>query len=247
MVGLAAVAATTLVPAGTSLADPGPNSTTTSTSSITSIEINGTGGNHASSLTVNLDQEVTAAEATELLTTLTDGNGTVERDGEALVADVPLTEESTPTDKNTDGAPPTKSTKAGPSGERLLCNNYYSWSDSNGTFSLEHKCKGNTAPWGFWLSKKLRSIAAGPVTERGMDWVRNGKKMARQSPHTVPADYVFHGTFSNSPDGTRISYDDLFTFRHNLGPGGTVTLSIAGNFVLTGTPPDPPCRPGKPC
>lgn len=133
----------------------------------------------------------------------------------------------------------------GPAGERLLCNNTYRWSDSNGTFTLQHSCTGTTAPWGFKIAGSLQPFVAGPITETGMTWVRNGVTQPRMAPHVVSdPNYQFHGTFSGSPNGTKIGYDDHFRFRHSIGPGGNADIRIWGTFTLTG---DAPCRPGYPC
>jgi hypothetical protein len=123
---------------------------------------------------------------------------------------------------------------AGPAGESLLCDRFYAFGDQAGEFTLQHRCGSTTAPWGYQIAPQLRAIAITPVTEQGVDWTRNGVKQSRLSPHVEAADYIFHGTFPGSPDGTTITYSDHYSFRHGAGGGGNVDISIKGAFTLTG-------------
>lgn len=241
---IVAVAAVGLLPPGAAqAAAPQPSAPQPS---VRSIEIVSSGV-AASALELTFDRPVPAAEAAAYRRQLA-GPGAVLRPGAegSLVAEVPVRQVATSV-----GAPARPAgdavTAAGPSGQRLLCNNFYRWSDTNGVFTLQHQCRGTTAPWGFWLSSYLASHAVGLVTETGMTWKKNGVQQPKMAPHTVVPTYTFHGTFSNSPDGTAISYEDHFRFRHNIGPGGSIDLRIFGSFVLTGTPPGQPCQPGQPC
>lgn len=123
------------------------------------------------------------------------------------------------------------SAAAGPTGQDLYCLASYAWSDSNGSFSLQHKCGGSTAPWGYKFSLSLRNIVTGYVFEHGMWYSVNGTGMGRGATHYVPDSYQFHGTFSRTNDYTRVRYDDYFTFRVNVGGRpGDGALSIAGSF-----------------
>lgn len=124
---------------------------------------------------------------------------------------------------------------AGPTGENLLCDKFYGFADEGGQFTLQHRCGGNTVPWGYRIAEPLRAIAVTPVTERGVDWTKNGVVQTRLSPHTEAADYFFHGTFPDSPDGTTITYTDRYSFRHNVSGGGEVNIDIKGAFTATGT------------
>jgi hypothetical protein len=123
---------------------------------------------------------------------------------------------------------------AGPEGEVLLCDKFYAFADDAGEFTLQHQCGGNTAPWGYRIAGPLRAIAVTPVTEQGLDWTRNGVRQPRMSPHVEGADYIFHGTFPNSPDGTAITYEDHYSYRHGMDGGGDVNISVKGEFTLTG-------------
>lgn len=215
----------------------------TAVPTISTIQVTGA-ADATSALTLSFDQAVTVDEGTKLIEALVGPGTTVSEQSGSLLADAPVEAAATPLASD---ATPGPVTNLGPTGNRLLCNNFYRWSDANGVFTLQHQCRGTTAPWGFWLSSGLASHVVGLVTETGMNWRRNGVQQPRMAPHTVGATYTFHGTFSNSPDGTSISYDDHFRFRHNIGPGGNADLHVFGSFVLTGTPPAPSCQPGSPC
>ena len=52
--------------------------------------------------------------------------------------------------------------------------------------------------------------------------------MAKNAGHYVPDYYQFHGTMTGATRGTRIDYQDYMTFRHNIGPGGTGSITWAG-------------------
>ena len=120
---------------------------------------------------------------------------------------------------------------AGPSGQGLPCGSGNTWYDSNGKFNLQHQCGWTTVPWSWTMNSNLHPTVVGTVYERGMDWWKNGVKQPRQAPHTDAwPNYIFHGTFSGSPTGTRIAYEDVITWRHNVAGGGTATLRLAGNF-----------------
>lgn len=54
------------------------------------------------------------------------------------------------------------------------------------------------------------------------------------APHVEAADYFFHGTFPDSPDGTVITYTDHYSFRHDVNGGGEVNIDVKGAFTATG-------------
>ncbi|MEH3067523.1 MAG: hypothetical protein PGN15_05500 [Aeromicrobium erythreum] len=116
--------------------------------------------------------------------------------------------------------------------DKLACGTSNSWSDSNGEYTLQHKCGGSTAPWGYRLSSKMRSIAASTVKETGMAWWHNGTKKPTQSPHNVSASYQFHGTYNPVKKNYYIRYQDEFYFRHNIGGGGDVHITIKGKWYF---------------
>ncbi|WP_158702447.1 hypothetical protein [Kitasatospora sp. MMS16-BH015] len=130
----------------------------------------------------------------------------------------------------------------GPQGAYLYCDHYYSFSDGDGTYSFQHACGGSTGPWGFQQSGALCSIVTGSVSEAGMTWTRNGSNMSRQAPHVEGCGYTFHGTYNPDNDYDWITYNDVLTFRVNVGgQTGSATLTIQGSFTSAG------CTNGKTC
>ena len=116
------------------------------------------------------------------------------------------------------------------------CNKVLTVNDGNATFTYQHKYgTGRTSPWSIKLSPYIREIAGGNlVTEVGMSWRVSGKgAMPRQAGHREPASYLFHGTFNPVVTGTKFGYWDHFSFRHNLGSGGTATLDVEGAIWQT--------------
>ncbi|WP_018687190.1 hypothetical protein [Actinokineospora enzanensis] len=65
-----------------------------------------------------------------------------------------------------------------------------------------------------------------------MRWWRNSYVQPKNSPHNVPKNYIFHGTFNPVYGSDHLDYQDYFTFRHNVGSGGTGSLTIAGAVDL---------------
>jgi len=187
-------------------------------------------------LVIDLDQPMAPSEVDDALSEMGVDPATLTIDGAiaTVVDDGAQTvtgrrSPNPPSNGNAPGGDP--STMAGPAGENLYCLASYTWSDSNGSFSLQHKCYSTTAPWGYRFSLSLRNIIYGYVSEKGMWYSVDGVSMARGAPHYVPDDYQFHGTFSRTNDYTRVRYDDYFTFRVNVGGRlGDGALSIAGNF-----------------
>lgn len=129
---------------------------------------------------------------------------------------------------------PDESTAAAAGYQSIYCGFSYGWSDSQGTFTLQRQCGVNKAPWGYKISPALQSIAASSVNEAGMQWWRNGTYMPQMAPHVAPASYVFHGTFTVKM-GDYLDYQDVFTFRHNMGSGGTVRIVIYGQVRFRGS------------
>jgi len=121
-----------------------------------------------------------------------------------------------------------------PVGAMLNCDHYYPFYDTNGRYTIQRACGRSRAPWSFQISPSVQSIVVGLVRERGMAWKRNGVSQPMQKWHTETADYLFHGTYSGLADMYNVQYQDVFTFRHNLGSGGTATLTITGDHTFTG-------------
>ena len=102
--------------------------------------------------------------------------------------------------------------------------------------AIAYYCGGSvrTLPWGFQISYATQAIIVSNVTERGMSWWRNGSFAGQNAPHTVPKDYQFHGTFNPVYAGNDIDYSDYMTFRHNVGSGGTGSLTVAAGSRMRG-------------
>lgn len=118
----------------------------------------------------------------------------------------------------------------------IYCDEGNAWSDADGTFSLQRACGSDKAPWTFYLSAGLQSICVdGTYIERGMKWVLNGVTKPMQAAHLAGTVcyYKFHGTFTVSK-GDLMSYNDVVSFHHNVGSGGTATLTIYGNVQFKG-------------
>lgn len=132
---------------------------------------------------------------------------------------------------------------AGPSGgEFLVCNKLHSFSDSDGTFTIQHACEGTTGPWGYQISTSVCAIAISDVYEHGMAWSRNGTNQGTQSTHTEYCRYQFHGTFNPENDFDVVRYNDTFTFEVEVGgKTGSAKLNISGSFYSAKCTSPPAC------
>jgi hypothetical protein len=121
---------------------------------------------------------------------------------------------------------------AGPTGgEFLVCNKVHSFSDFDGTYTIQHACRGTTGPWGYKQSPGLCAITISDVYEHGMAWTRNGTRQGTQSPHTEYCGYQFHGNYNPEHDFDTIAYNDTLTFRVDVGgQTGNATLIASGSF-----------------
>jgi hypothetical protein len=128
---------------------------------------------------------------------------------------------------------------SGPNGQLLYCNRFYRFTDSNGSFTFQHACRGTTGPWGYQLSTGLCAIVVSGVAEpSGMAWTRNGVRQGNQAPHPPKfCRYQFHGNFNPEHDFDVIAYNDHFTFRVNVGGHtGSADLHIHGSFYSARCP-----------
>lgn len=125
----------------------------------------------------------------------------------------------------------------GPAGTIIHCNRLYTFSDGDGTYSIQHACGATSSPWGYKISTGVCAIVASAVTEAGMSWTRNGVAQGKQSPHVEPCDYHFHGTYNPDHDYDHIAYADVFTFL--VKGNGHGTLQIHGDFTTVGSPCSP--------
>lgn len=110
----------------------------------------------------------------------------------------------------------------------MACGDVFSPSDENGRARIERFCDLRQLRWTYRISSQVRAIIVGPVTETGLWYFINGVRQPRNSPHVEPSDYLFHGTMSGVDTGVQVDYQDYLTFRHNIGPGGTGSITFAG-------------------
>ncbi len=116
----------------------------------------------------------------------------------------------------------------------ISCEGDLTRSNQHGTWTVQYVCFNGygTIPWGFKIAPNVQAIAASNVTEDGLRWWRNGASMPKNAGHNVPAWYHFHGTMNPVYHYNTVQYQDYLTFRHNLGSGGTATLTFAGALDL---------------
>jgi hypothetical protein len=158
-----------------------------------------------STLTVNLPKGVSSATANNIKKSL---------------------EEAMSTAKPTVTSEPDAS---GPSGGAfLVCNQAHLFSDTDGTYSVQHACGGTTAPWGYLISTGLCATVTSTVSETGMIWTRNGTAQPKQSPHVEGCRYQFHGTYNPAHDFDEIKYSDDFLFE--VEGDENADLHIDGSF-----------------
>jgi len=114
------------------------------------------------------------------------------------------------------------------------CGGYNSYTTNEGWFSVQYYCNGSTKnlQWGFHIAPAVQAIVVGNVNEAGLSWWVNGHAMPRNAPHVVPPSYVLHGTMTPVIALTYVDYQDYMTFRHNIGPGGSGTITFAGSLWL---------------
>ncbi|KAK4120425.1 hypothetical protein N657DRAFT_161648 [Parathielavia appendiculata] len=111
----------------------------------------------------------------------------------------------------------------------ISCEGSGDWSDSNGKLTLQYICTTKyPLSWSFKISAAVKKIIVSNVSERGLSWWRNGKKMPQNAPHVEGKGYVFHGTMTGANPNSKIQYQDYFSFRHNVGSGGTGSITFAG-------------------
>jgi hypothetical protein len=122
---------------------------------------------------------------------------------------------------------------AGDWGDPLHCWGEIQVYDNNGSFGIAYNC-GNprTAPWHFQIASQVRAIIVGNVNEQGLSFWRNSFFAGQNAPHTVPSDYLFHGTITPALYWDSIDYQDYISFRHNLGGGGSGAIAFAGSVHL---------------
>ncbi|MGH3796564.1 MAG: hypothetical protein ACRDSP_16945 [Pseudonocardiaceae bacterium] len=115
----------------------------------------------------------------------------------------------------------------------MFCTTGRSYTDSNGTLNLARFCDLRQLRWDYRISEGVQAIIVSPVSETGLWYFINGVRQPRNSPHVEPRDYLFHGTMSGIDTGVTVDYQDYMTFRHNIGPGGTGSITFAGSVRMT--------------
>lgn len=113
----------------------------------------------------------------------------------------------------------------------MYCSTGRSYTDRNGTMSLQGSCTYRNLQWGYKISSGVQAIIVSNVNETGLWYWINGVRQSRNSPHNVPKNYNFHGTMSNISNNRTVQYQDYMTFRHNVGSGGTGSITIAGEVA----------------
>lgn len=120
-----------------------------------------------------------------------------------------------------------------PVSDIMFCTTGRSYTDSNGTLNLARFCNLRQLRWDYRISPGVQAIIVGPVSETGLWYFINGARQPRNAPHLEPRDYLFHGTMSGIDTGVTVTYQDYMTFRHNIGPGGTGSITFAGSVRMT--------------
>jgi hypothetical protein len=119
----------------------------------------------------------------------------------------------------------------------LSCGNQKVETDQNGRLALDYRCEltPKRVWWSYKLSTAIQSIVVGTVQEMGLRWWKDGVSQPQNAPHSEGAAYNFHGTMNPTPIGSLLDYQDVFTFRHNVGSGGTAQVVFAGSVLTTRT------------
>lgn len=194
-----------------------------------------------SSLTLGFPDALSENEARNTAADLAGVNSVISIVGDALIVTDPTsTQPSSRTGSRHAQNSPRDFTKPGfnttPAGEgtgaRIHCNHPYYFPDSNGTFTIQRKCNGLTAPWGYKFNSHVVSICTGVVHEQGMGWWLNGDQRPRQAQHNAPCNYQWHGTFNPVVKGWEVRYYDAWTFQHNVDGGERLTCRSLGICTL---------------
>jgi hypothetical protein len=118
-------------------------------------------------------------------------------------------------------------------GELMWCWGSIGVPTNEGYFDIQYSCNDTrTLAWAFTLNAATQSIIVGPISERGLSWWMNSNFAGQNAPHVVAPDYQLHGTMLPVFAGVSVDYNDYMTFRHNVGSGGTGSISFAGSVHL---------------
>jgi hypothetical protein len=119
--------------------------------------------------------------------------------------------------------------------EHLTCGQEIVRTDRNGGWRIRYACFPLYAVlnWDYRLSPTARATVVGSISERGLSWWRNGVAQRQSSGHpSIPPDYLLHGVMKKVWNGDVIDYQDYITWRHNIGPGGTIAVTFAGSVSV---------------
>lgn len=109
----------------------------------------------------------------------------------------------------------------------------YRFSDTNGGFQIRNNCLYNNANWSYQISRTLAGKITSNVSESGLVWYKGGVLQGKNAPHTVPANYFFHGTMSNVRNHETVTYGDQLSFRVLIGGRtGSAVLTIGGTVKM---------------
>jgi hypothetical protein len=114
------------------------------------------------------------------------------------------------------------------------------FSDSDGSYTFQHKCGGKTGPWGYQLSKGLCSILVSDVHEHGMAWHRNGRLQEPDSMRSVTVDVdrfaeVLAGRLTAIvPPGFRVQAGDGMLWYSSAASAGRAGSHVRENFGVYG-------------
>lgn len=121
---------------------------------------------------------------------------------------------------------------SGPTNTVIHCSKAYLFTDGDGTYSIQHKCAGGTAPWGYKINTSL-CAGATAIDEDGMVWSRNDVIQTKQAQHPYGCGYQYHGTYNPGRDGDKIKYADVMKWKVGR---ANYTLQIYGSFYLSSVP-----------
>lgn len=117
-----------------------------------------------------------------------------------------------------------------PDAKNMWCGSRTSHIDSNGTLTLDRRCGTyRDILWSYRISTAVKAIIVSNVSETGLWYWIDGVRQPRNAPHNVPDWYTFHGRMYGVNTGEYVQYQDYMTFRHNVGPGGTGSITFAGH------------------
>ena len=110
----------------------------------------------------------------------------------------------------------------------MYCSTERFYCDSNGRLHLARFCSLRQLRWDYRISAAVQAVIVSSVNETGLWYWINGVRQPRNAPHVVGKSYLLHGTMSGVDTGERVEYQDYLTFRHNIGGGGTGSITFAG-------------------